>query len=181
MQAWSAKSGCSDGEWLQIDAGEAETCLQGVVVQGRRSHAQHVTRIRVQTSADSQEWKDAPGGPVFETGCRANDEGHRRIAFAAQVYARFVRITPLAWEGHVSMRCGLLLGLSGRLLAGIPAVALQDGSVCAVARSPAAAGGGDVATSSDLDLLLDLESDPSSGELLPSRGAELLHGRYMSR
>ena len=180
-QAWSA--GKNDpSQWMVVDAGE-EMCVTGLVLQGRRRHRQHVKKVRVEYyGVAAGKWRAAPGGPDFVTGCQPNDDSHKRVCFDAPVLTSQVRITCLEWEGHISMRCALLLGASGVAVAGLPIICLRDGSICAVGRDPrifAMAGGegegeGLSSVSRESELLLDLEADPASGQLMASSGAELM-------
>ena len=141
--------------------------MQGLVLQGRRKHNQHVTDVAIHFSPDGKVWVPVPGGP-FATGCKPNDETHHSISFERPVVARYVRVSVLSFAHHVSMRCGLTLGVTGAAIAGLPLVAMQDGSVCAVARASSSP------SASESTVLLDLESDPSSSQLVASRGVALL-------
>ena len=167
-QAWSAQHN-NDQQWLclQCAAGGEEACVQGLVLQGRRKHNQHVTDVAIHFSPDGKVWVPVPGGP-FATGCKPNDETHHSISFERPVVARYVRVSVLSFAHHVSMRCGLTLGVTGAAIAGLPLVAMQDGSVCAVARASSSP------SASESTVLLDLESDPSSSQLVASRGVALL-------
>ena len=107
-QAWSA--GRNDAhQWMVIDAGEPLD-LAGVVVsaRGHSCEDQHVTSLRIDTSDDNEVW--APVGSVFETGLKSRGGALRReLRFDRPLRARYVRLRVVAWEGHISLRAGLLL------------------------------------------------------------------------
>ena len=64
-----------------------------------------MTSFTVQHSADGSTWIDVDGGATF-TGASGNFDAR----FASPVMAQYIRITVVTWEGHISMRAGLLSG-----------------------------------------------------------------------
>ena len=151
----------------------------GVVVQarGRSRTDQCVTRLRVEASAVSASaeaqgfsaaWAAVPGGHPdgggeFETGLAGGGDGSPRSTLlfpGGAVRCARVRISPCAWQKHLSLRCGVLampppqallhsppfcfpraLPLPSFIPAGsVPATATADGrSSVLVAASPARA------------------------------------------
>ncbi|EKX33787.1 hypothetical protein GUITHDRAFT_81119, partial [Guillardia theta CCMP2712] len=104
-QGWSAK-GKNIGEWMQIDGGEVQS-IAGVVVQGRHDMDQRVTLFDVEISDDGQKWVEVECGRIFD----GNSDRDTKVfaVFTSPVLGRFVRIYPLDWQGHMSMRAALLL------------------------------------------------------------------------
>ena len=83
--------------------------IHGVVTQGRYSHVQRVTSYKVH-------FYRAPGWvPVLnEAGSstfRGNTNSNTQVwnRFRYPVTTTSVKITPLSWNSHMSMRAGLLI------------------------------------------------------------------------
>lgn len=107
-QAWSA--GANDtAQWLMLDLRVPRT-ICGVAIQKRKQCDQYVTAFRASCGdlperlvlVDEGQTMSANtvGGPSCEI---------VKVLFKAPVTARYLRISPLAWHGHVSMRaCALL-------------------------------------------------------------------------
>jgi hypothetical protein len=103
-QAWSAGQN-EQGQCLDMDVGERMQ-IYGVVISGRghTGQDQKVTRVDVAVA-------DKPQGPYTYCGeyeCdTANEHEQRKVAFkGGAVAGRYVRLSPKAWQSHVSMRCG---------------------------------------------------------------------------
>ena len=92
------------GHWYQMDAGSVTT-INGVVTQGRHSADQWVTRFAVVASQDGNNWWSV--GPSFA----GNSDRDTKVTnvFRQSVTARYVRIMPLAWNNHMSLRAGLVV------------------------------------------------------------------------
>ena len=100
-QAWSALEHC----WA-VDANRRRERSVGL----RRSSAgswtafrQKVTAFTVQHSTDDSTWSDVDGGAAF-----TDASGDLDALFATPVMAQYIRITVVSWQGHISMRAGLL-------------------------------------------------------------------------
>jgi hypothetical protein len=112
-QAWTPNS-YDTNQWLVIDLGES-MLIDGVVTQARNPDPccgnQRVTSFIVYTSSDIVNWFLVDGGNAFggpSTSDDANAEVHSR--FSGPVSARYIRISPQAWEGGaISMRAGVLV------------------------------------------------------------------------
>ena len=107
-QAWTAAQHNTE-QWMVIDLGKQHG-VHGIIVSGRgHPHsAQKVTQIRVDLS-------DQAYGPWTQIGgeydCKTVVEHEKkRVMLSTPTLCRYVRINPRAWEGHVSMRCGVLVG-----------------------------------------------------------------------
>lgn len=112
-QAWSAFKVDAD-QWTIMDAGKPLD-LVGAVVSGRGHSCENqiVTELRLETSADaSAPWVPVAGGKVFSTGVvHPHTSGAYRsvLGFGARVTAQRVRLRPVSWGAHISLRCGLML------------------------------------------------------------------------
>jgi len=101
-QAWSAKTNQA-GEWMIMDIGSVDTVL-GVVEAGRGTggvhgdaSGQYVTSFTVATSIDGVTFTD-------ETSAFSSASAQADYNFDNAVSARYVRITVVSWQGHVSLR-----------------------------------------------------------------------------
>eukprot|EP00959_Pyramimonas_sp_CCMP1952_P230375 4816364-Pyramimonas_sp.AAC.1 len=86
-----------------MDLGATKT-VRGVVTQGRWRSSQWVTSYQVSVSEDGKSWQDIPA--TF-TGNKDRDTKVKGM-LPSPVAARYVRIKPLAWRSHMSMRAGVL-------------------------------------------------------------------------
>jgi hypothetical protein len=95
---WSAKTNDSN-QWVQVDFGEKKL-IEKVFIQGRYNRAQWVTKFRVQVSADGKKFEEIGSGYEGNTDQQTVVE----VALSPQPVARFVRIVPVEWHEHISMR-----------------------------------------------------------------------------
>jgi hypothetical protein len=103
-QAWSAQTN-EVGQWMEIDAGSNQYIV-GIQVQGRGNNYQFVENYKVQVRGI---FLDAAGGGDIFTSTSINDDISTSM-LAQPTNARFVRIYPQTWSGHISMRAGLVTG-----------------------------------------------------------------------
>eukprot|EP00960_Hanusia_phi_P062612 765213-Hanusia_phi.AAC.3 len=104
-QAWSSRYN-QVGQWMQIDGGQVQG-IAGVMTQGRHDMDQWVTLFEVEVSEDGDKWIEVECGRIFDGN---SDRDSKELAvFLKPVIARFVRIYPLDWKGHMSMRAAILL------------------------------------------------------------------------
>ena len=104
VQAWSATNNVN--QHMTIDAGTVYM-IHGIATQGRLDYGgdQWVKSYSVQVSADGSTFTDVDGGASF-TG--NSDRNTVVIACpSSAVPARYVRLKPKTWYGHVSMRAAL--------------------------------------------------------------------------
>jgi hypothetical protein len=96
-------------QWLQMDL-KTEQTVYGVVTQGRGDYRhQYVKGYKVTVSSDGSTWQDVECGRVFD-GNQDNTQNKRvQALFENAVKTRYVRIHPQFWNGHISMRAGLVL------------------------------------------------------------------------
>lgn len=105
-QAWSSAHKEREGEWYSIDL-ESVVFVAGVVTRGRADCPQWVTGFKVQTSHDGSDFADVDRGITFPGNTDQNTPV--QAEFKRPVRARVVRIFPQAANGHMSMRCGVLI------------------------------------------------------------------------
>ncbi|XP_033107775.1 uncharacterized protein LOC117109513 isoform X2 [Anneissia japonica] len=108
--AWAAKTS-DHNQWIQVDLGKIRQ-VSGVVTQGRNGYTpgQWVQSYKVSYSIDSNNWEPIVGStgvPMEFVGNSDADTAVTRL-FPAGVHARFIRIHPLSWNGHISMRFEVL-------------------------------------------------------------------------
>lgn len=113
-QAWSAASNNAD-QWFELDAGSMTTIL-GVATKGRLNSNQWVKTFTVKQRASSDSaWVSVSVNGILINGYGGNFYGNvdrdtlKMNTFLSPVQARFVRIEPVTWQGHISMRAGLVL------------------------------------------------------------------------
>ncbi|XP_027044413.1 uncharacterized protein LOC113672335 [Pocillopora damicornis] len=107
--AWSARAN-NVNQWLQVDLGCHHTLVTRVATQGRNKFNQWVTRYMLQYSNDGihfQYYREHghPNYKVF-SGNKNRDTIVSHL-LSSPIEARFLRIRPLAWYGHISMRVEL--------------------------------------------------------------------------
>ena len=128
-QGWSAQYNRKD-QWYQIDAGKVVN-LAGIAIQGRKGSGQWVSSFAVKTSETGSNFQTVANGrrrrlshsssppppppPLVSFSSSqifyANSDSNtiRKVSFGRSLKARYVRIYPQTWRGHMSMRCGLYL------------------------------------------------------------------------
>ena len=110
-QAWSA-SHSNKEQWMMIDLG-MEANVQGLVISGRGRSCkdQSVTDIAVELSRDKSSWVG-----VGEYKCETFNEDELKfvrlnlsnLKSSSNEY-RYVKIRPLRWKKHISMRAGIVI------------------------------------------------------------------------
>ncbi|CAJ1407120.1 unnamed protein product [Effrenium voratum] len=103
--AWGANKE-DQTSWYQLDLGAVQD-VSGVLVASRVDCPQWITRFRV-ALADVEEgpWAHADGGREFDGPSLL---ASTRAVFHCSKRARFVRIEPLSFKGHCSLRADVLL------------------------------------------------------------------------
>ncbi|KAL9978628.1 hypothetical protein ACROYT_G016165 [Oculina patagonica] len=104
--AWCVKTNDAN-QWLQIDLGTPTTVTK-VATQGRQDNSQWVTSYSLSYSLASSNWVQymASGKKKIFRGNFDRDSIVVHVIFPS-FYARFVRIHPLTWRSHISMRAEL--------------------------------------------------------------------------
>ena len=102
-QGWSADSN-EIGRWYQLDNGKIAT-IAGVAIKGRKDWDQWVKAFKAKYKA-TDGWVDVDGGARLAG--TADRNSLVEVKFAKPVKARYIRIYPQEWQGHMSLRAGLL-------------------------------------------------------------------------
>ncbi|XP_028411626.1 contactin-associated protein-like 5 [Dendronephthya gigantea] len=101
--AWSSRNNNLQ-QWFQVDF-QRSTLVTGISTQGRNSYNQFVKNYTVSFSEDGKKFqKYSQNGGVKEfQGNSDRDSVVHHVLFPC-ISARFIRIHPTAWNGHISMR-----------------------------------------------------------------------------
>jgi len=81
--------------------------VTGIITRGRGDYDQWVERYKAKWCADGRTWHDVDSG--FEFFANFNRHMEQKNNFASVVQARWIRILPTGWRGHISMRAGILI------------------------------------------------------------------------
>ena len=86
---------------------DAPTTIKGIVTQGRSNNGgQWVTKAHIETSPNgAAPWTRVLSNALLNT----NSTDDVRVLFPTPVYAKAVRVLPVEWNNHITMRLGLLL------------------------------------------------------------------------
>ena len=86
---------------------DAPTTIKGIVTQGRANNGgQWVTKAHIETSPNGlAPWTRVLSNALLNT----NSVDDVRILFPTPVFAKAVRVLPVEWNNHITMRLGLLL------------------------------------------------------------------------
>jgi hypothetical protein len=106
VSSWSALHN-NDQQWVQVDLLK-ETNVTGVATQGRGRYPQWVTTYRILYSNDGNTWTTyEEDGEIKVFDGNADENSVVKNDFANPFSARFVRLNPATWFGHVSLRMEL--------------------------------------------------------------------------
>jgi hypothetical protein len=101
---WCGKN--TVGNWIQLDNGKVGS-ISAIVTQGRKDAAQWVKSFKVKYKDGSGSWWDIDG----KTFPGNVDKSSKVITtFSKPVRARYIRIYPQTWNGHMSMRADMIAG-----------------------------------------------------------------------
>ena len=94
------------GSWIQLDNGKLGS-ISGVITQGRKDYDQWVKSFKVKYKDESGSWWDVDG-KTFP----GNSDRNAKVTttFSKPVRARYIRIYPQTWNGHISMRADMIAG-----------------------------------------------------------------------
>ena len=102
-QAWSAQHN-NKQQWYQIDA-VINIHVAGIVIQGRKNAEQWIKSFKISHSKDGNNWTNLD--KLFNAN-QDKDSKNRILFDDGAILARYIRIHPISWHGHISMRCDLL-------------------------------------------------------------------------
>ena len=94
------------GEWIQLDNGKIGS-ISGVITQGRKDAGQWVKSFKVKYKDESGSWWDVDG-KTFPG--NVDKSSKVTTTFSKPVRARYIRIYPQTWHGHISMRVDMFAG-----------------------------------------------------------------------
>ncbi|KAI8490945.1 hypothetical protein Bbelb_313640 [Branchiostoma belcheri] len=98
------------GDWLQVDLGEMKR-VKGTIIQGRQRGSQEwVTSYKLQYSANGKAWTTYAGSDGSDMVFTGNTDTNTAVKNLLDnpVDARYVRLYPLSWNNHMSMRMEIL-------------------------------------------------------------------------
>jgi hypothetical protein len=94
------------GQWIQLDNGKIGS-ISGVITQGRKDYDQWVQSFKVKYKDESGSWWEVDG-KTFSGNVDKNSKV--TTTFSKPVRARYIRIYPQEWHGHISMRADMIGG-----------------------------------------------------------------------
>jgi hypothetical protein len=94
------------GQWIQLDNGKIGS-ISGVITQGRKDYDQWVKSFKVKYKDESGSWWDIDG-KTFPG--NVDKSSKVTTTFSKPVRARYIRIYPQTWNGHISMRADMFAG-----------------------------------------------------------------------
>jgi len=100
MGAWSALHN-NALQWLQVKLNKVSK-ITAFATQGRQDYNQWVKSYKFQYSLDGGHFENYNGGSVFTGNSDRNTiVGHQLVK---PIIAKYIRIRPVTWYGHISMR-----------------------------------------------------------------------------
>ncbi len=103
-QGWSAQTN-NTSQYIQLSY-PVPVYMTGLVLQGRAYNGgQWVTTANVDVSLNGSTWTNVLTGASFNT----NSTDAVTVLFPSVVYAKFVRLSPTAWNNHITMRMGAVI------------------------------------------------------------------------
>lgn len=102
---WAAAANDAN-QWITLNYDEP-AYIKGIVIQPRaNSGNQFVTKVHVETSlTGAAPWTRVVSDVTI--GTNITDDG--RVIFPTSVFAKSVRVIPVSWTNHITMRLGLLV------------------------------------------------------------------------
>jgi hypothetical protein len=106
---WAAQTLGTDlsaNQWITLNYDEP-AYIKGVVIQPRaNSGNQYVTKVHVETSlTGATPWTRV----VSDVSVGTNITDDARVLFPTSVFAKYVKVIPVTWINHITMRLGLLV------------------------------------------------------------------------
>ncbi|KAK3706338.1 hypothetical protein QZH41_006606 [Actinostola sp. cb2023] len=101
--SWSSRHN-RVGQWIQVDLNRV-TKVTGIATQGRTNANQWVTKYKLQYSSDGKTFNNYEGGKVFTANKDRNSVVKHNLY--KPIIARYIRVLPQAWQGHMSLRMEL--------------------------------------------------------------------------
>lgn len=102
-QGWSA--GANDTNQFIILNYDEPVTMTGIVTQGRANGAQWVSSANVDVSLNGTTWTRV----VSNATLNSNYTEDVRVLFPTPVLAKYIRVSPLTWVSHITMRLGVIV------------------------------------------------------------------------
>jgi len=102
-QGWSA--GANDTNQFIILNYDEPVTMKGIVTQGRANGAQWVSSANVDVSLNGTTWTRV----VSNATLNSNYTEDVRVLFPTPVLAKYIRVSPLTWVSHITMRLGVIV------------------------------------------------------------------------
>jgi hypothetical protein len=102
---WAASANDAN-QWITLNYDEP-AYIKGVVIQPRaNSGNQYVTKVHVETSlTGAAPWTRV----VSDVSLGTNNTDDARVLFPTTVFAKSVKVIPVTWTNHITMRLGMLV------------------------------------------------------------------------
>ncbi|KAI8493402.1 hypothetical protein Bbelb_287990 [Branchiostoma belcheri] len=124
--AWVAATNNQD-QWLMRDLGEV-SFITGIITKGRNyspdrsggNHDQYVTRYTISYGDETGDMKFYTNAEGQVTEFPGNTDRDTEVinnfrSYSGPISARFIKIHPLKWQGHIAMRARIMAGGKHRL------------------------------------------------------------------
>lgn len=102
--AWSAPINVI-GQWYELNLDNSTTIL-GVAMKGDSNNQHWVKKIQVEYMDSNDEWELVDDGYIYEG--NLDNKSQTNIFFETPIKSKSIRIYPQDWNGHMSMRVGLM-------------------------------------------------------------------------
>jgi len=97
--AWCSAE-CDLNQWLQADLGKNHF-IKILAIQGRADYRQFIKEFQLGVSSTGDRFEKINGGQIFDGSYRI-----KLYYLPERIIGRYIRIYPISWEGHISLRWG---------------------------------------------------------------------------
>ena len=101
---WAAQQN-NTSQFIILNYDEPVT-MDGIVTQGRANNGnQWVSSAHIDVSMDGSTWTRVVSDAILNT----NSIDDVRVLFPSPVFAKYIRVSPLTWNNHITMRLGVIV------------------------------------------------------------------------
>lgn len=101
---WAAQQN-NTSQFIILNYDEPVT-MNGIVTQGRASNGgQWVSSAHIDVSLNGSSWTRVMSNATLNT----NSVDDVRVLFPSPVFAKYIRVSPLTWNNHITMRLGVIV------------------------------------------------------------------------
>jgi hypothetical protein len=101
---WAAQQN-NTSQFITLNYDEPVT-MNGIVTQGRANNGnQWVSSAHIDVSIDGLNWTRVVSNAILNT----NSIDDVRVLFPSPVFAKYIRVSPLTWNNHITMRLGVIV------------------------------------------------------------------------